>query len=124
MSDNNSRYKHGAQAVRWLQEYLNSGVRLSALVLEEHSLIRLCAHRKTEGVGQVSYYDHQADVSLLGAEFSRIDLDGPDLGTVSTAVFDEGDRTSLEISLEVGSFSIAFDAVQTSERLVPVYVMK
>ena len=118
------RYKCGADAVRWLREYLNAGVRLSALVLEEQSQIRLRLHRDTEGAGDVSFYDHQADVCLLGAEFLRIDFDGPYFGTVSSAVFDEGDSTRLEISLAAGGFSIEFDAVQVSEQMVPCYIMK
>lgn len=119
-----NRYKHGAEAVRWLVEYLNSGVRLSALVLEEQSQIRIRAHRETEGAGEVSFYDHQADVSLLGAEFLRIDLDGQYLGIVSSAVFDEGERTKLDISLAAGNFTIMFEAVQVSEQLTPNYIKK
>ena len=124
MFDGTTRYKHGDEAVRWLREYLNSGVRLSALVLEEKRLIRLCAHRMTEGAGEVSNFDQQADVNLLGAEFLCIDFDGSNLQPVSSAVIDEGDRTRLEISLEAGSFSIEFDTLQVSEQLVPVYDMK
>ncbi|MGE0056073.1 MAG: hypothetical protein AB7S74_17905 [Hyphomicrobium sp.] len=119
-----NRYKHGAEAVRWLAEFLNAGARLSALVLDEQDEIRFCAHRNVEGDGEVSSYDHQVYVSLLGAEFLHIDFEGQYLGPVSTAAFDEGESSRLDVACEAGRFSVMFDAVQLSERLAPVYIMK
>ena len=127
MSDDNPRYqwhKHGAEAIRWLQEFLNSGAGLSALVLEEGRQLRLSAYREIEGAGEVRNYNHKAHVSLLGAEILRMDLDGETFGTISSAEFEEGNRMKLELSLAAGGFSIEFDALQVSEQLVPVYEMK
>lgn len=124
MSNGTSRIKQGAEALQWLREYLNSGVSLSGLVLEERNQIRLRTHRMTEGSGEIRYYDHQAEISLMGAEFVRINLDGPDLGIISRAEFEGEERTTLEMSLKGGSFSIEFDAAQVSEQLAPVYVLK
>ncbi len=130
MPNHTSRFRCGAEAVRWLREYLNSGACMSALamedalVLEERHRIRFRAYREIEGTGEVSKYHHEADVSLLRAEFLRIDLDGETFGTISSAVFEEGDTMRLEILLAAGGLSIEFDALQVSERLAPVYEMK
>ena len=119
-----SRHKHGAEAIKWLQEYLNAGAGLSELVLDEQCQIRLSAYREIDGSGEVSNYNHKAHVSLLGAELLRIDIVGETFGTISSAVFHEGDKNRVEISLAAGGFSIEFEALQVSELLMPVYEIK
>lgn len=114
-------HKHSADAVQWLREYLNCGVRLSALVLDEQSQIRFCAHRVAEGAGQASAYDHQAHVTMLGAELVCIDFDCESFGLVSKAAFLEGARTELDMLLDAGRLTVEFDGIQVSEKMVPVY---
>jgi hypothetical protein len=111
-------------AIQWLGEYLNSGVILSGIALVEQNRLLLRAHRMTEGSGEILYYDQQVQISLQTAEFFRIDLDGSELGIISSAQFEAGDNMRLEVSLTGGGFSVGFSDVQVSERIAHVYSTK
>lgn len=124
MAKETSQFRHGAEAVRWLQEYLNSRTQVTALALEVPRRIRLCASQETEGAGEVVIYLHRAEVTLSGADLSWIDLDGKSFGNVCSATFHEGERTRLDVSLATGRLSIEFDALQVSEGMVPVYEIR
>lgn len=138
MSNTPVQYKHGTEAVQWLREYLNSGAILSALALDEQGQMHFSARRETEDVGQVREplvdddgrlfelrsYDREAQVSLLRAALLYINIDCETFGAISSAVFFEGDRTKLEISLDAGSFSIEFDTLRVCDRLVSTYELK
>ncbi|MEQ1718569.1 MAG: hypothetical protein ABL907_21725 [Hyphomicrobium sp.] len=130
------RLMQGAQALQWLQEFLNFGIHLSGIVLEEQCRIRLRAHRTIEasmttegslakeGAMQVLFFQHRVELCLFDAEFMLIDLRGPDFGIFSRAALQEGDKTTLEVWLDGGSFLVAFAAVQLSQEIIPVYGMR